>query len=116
MSVAELGDYLVPVRGVAQDGSGDASAAWAGEQACVGIGTDRQDALGDEWADFPTMGALAGALVLGALVGQPFMPPRRNGQQHPDEPPLRIRQFMTTYHPSVIHYTRSFEGTTWRRP
>lgn len=68
--VAEFGDHVVPVGGVAQDGGGDASAARAGEEAGIGIGACGQDALGDEGADFLDDGNLAGALALGALVGQ----------------------------------------------
>jgi hypothetical protein len=45
--VAELGDHIVPVGGVAQDGGGDASAARARDEAGVGVGAGRQDALGD---------------------------------------------------------------------
>jgi hypothetical protein len=69
--VAEFGDHVVPVRGVARDGGGDASAARAGEQAGVGMGAGGQDALGDEGADLLDDGTLAGPLALGALVGQP---------------------------------------------
>ncbi|GJF23755.1 hypothetical protein SHO565_43190 [Streptomyces sp. HO565] len=68
--VAELGDDVVPVGGVAQDCGGDASAARAGEQAGVGIGADGQDALGDEGADLLDDGNLAGSFALGALVDQ----------------------------------------------
>lgn len=46
--VAELGDDLVPVGGVPQDGGGDASAARPGEQAGVGSVADGQEALGDQ--------------------------------------------------------------------
>ncbi|MGW4601585.1 zinc-binding dehydrogenase, partial [Streptomyces sp. NPDC004457] len=31
----------------------------------------------------------------------------------PDELPLGIGQFMTTYHPSMIHHSRSFEDTAY---
>lgn len=69
--VAELGDHVVPVGGVAQDGGGDASAARAGEEAGIGIGAGGQDALGDEGADFLDYGNLAGALALVPLSVSP---------------------------------------------
>nr|WP_229879788.1 hypothetical protein [Streptomyces daghestanicus] len=68
--VAKLGDDVVPVGRVAQDGGGDASAARAGEQAGVGGGTGGQDALGDKGADLLDDGDFAGPLAFGALVGQ----------------------------------------------
>lgn len=44
-------------------------------------------------------------------VVQPLPAPQRLGQQRRDELPLGIRQFMTTYHPTMIHHSRSFEDT-----
>jgi hypothetical protein len=69
--VAELGDYVVPVRGVAQDGGGDASAARAGEQAGIGIRAGGQDALSDEGRISSTMGTLRARLPLVPLSVSP---------------------------------------------
>lgn len=40
-----------------------------------------------------------------------FLAPQRLGQQWPKQLPLGIREFMATYHPNVIHHSRSCEDT-----
>ncbi|ALM43640.1 hypothetical protein SFR_7025 (plasmid) [Streptomyces sp. FR-008] len=43
---------------------------------------------------------------------QPLPPPQGRRQQRPNELPLLIGQFMATYHPTMIHHSRSIEDTT----
>ncbi|NEA58261.1 transposase [Streptomyces sp. SID13666] len=45
------------------------------------------------------------------VVVHPLPAARRDRQQRTDELPLGIGQFMSTYHPNMIHYSRSFEDT-----
>ena len=68
--VAEVGDDLVPVGGVAQDRGGDATAFGSGEQAGVGPCAGGVDPAADDVADLEDQRNCAGAFALGAFVGE----------------------------------------------
>jgi hypothetical protein len=62
-------------------------------------GTSRQDVPVRNFQTIP----------LRTRVVQPLPPTLRPSQQRTDELPLSIRQFIATYHPTMIHHPRSFD-------
>ena len=66
----ELGDYLVPVGGVAENSCGDAPAARAGEQARVGVAVGHRESALDQLAYLNDQRNISRALALGGLVDE----------------------------------------------
>ena len=68
--VAEFGDDVVPVGGVAQDRGGDATAAGPVNRRASGLAPADVDAAADDVADLDDERNGAGAFALGAFVGE----------------------------------------------
>lgn len=69
--VTQVVDDVVPVGGVAEDGSADSATAWSGEQACVRSCFCFGDAALDEVTHLGDERDLAGTFSLGGFVGDP---------------------------------------------